>query len=154
MDDINAHFIAQQFVFVDYTGKDERVFYRHYGPAAPGNLVRGQRYNMIAALSLDGYETFRVVPGSVNGYELFDFIVEELVREFISFTLFESHSVLQLPRMNPFPQDKSIVVLDNGILDRLGANIIREMIESQGVVLVSLAPHSPDYNRGGMFHPW
>jgi transposase len=48
--------------------------------------------------------------------------------------------------MNPFPQDKSIIVLDNGILDRLGANIIREMIESEGVVLVYLPPHSPDYN--------
>jgi transposase len=48
--------------------------------------------------------------------------------------------------MNRFPQDKSVIVLDNGILDRLGANVIREMILSQGVVLVSLPPHSPDYN--------
>jgi hypothetical protein len=86
MDDINAHFIAQQFVFVDYTSNEKRVFYRHYGPEAPGNLGNGTRYNMIAALSLDGYEAFRVVPNSVDGYELFDFVVEELVRKFISST--------------------------------------------------------------------
>ena len=61
-------------VFVDETSKDERTVYRHYGRSVIGtratiraNFVRGERYSMVAALSLDGYESVHVVPGSVDG---------------------------------------------------------------------------------------
>ena len=35
---------------------------------------------MVAALSLDGYESVHVVPGSVDGEEFLDFIVNDVVR--------------------------------------------------------------------------
>lgn len=35
---------------------------------------------MVAALSLDGYEAVHVVPGSVDGEEFLDYIVNEVVR--------------------------------------------------------------------------
>jgi hypothetical protein len=34
---------------------------------------------MVAAISIDGYEAFQVVSGSVDSLEFFDFIVEEVV---------------------------------------------------------------------------
>ena len=74
-------------VFVDETSKDDRIIYRHYGRAVAGchatinaNFVRGDQFSMVAALSLDGYEAMRVVPGSVDGEEFLDFIVHDVVR--------------------------------------------------------------------------
>jgi transposase len=47
--DVNAHFIASQLVFVDETSKDERTIYRHYGRSVSGthatisaNFVQGE----------------------------------------------------------------------------------------------------------------
>jgi len=34
---------------------------------------------MVAALSLDGYKAMHIVPGSVNGEEFMDFIVNDVV---------------------------------------------------------------------------
>ncbi|KAH7871051.1 uncharacterized protein C8R40DRAFT_1007066, partial [Lentinula edodes] len=58
---------------VDETSKDERTIYRHYGRAPAGqratisaNFVRGERYSLVAAMSTEGYEACRVVPGSVD----------------------------------------------------------------------------------------
>jgi transposase len=85
--DVNTHFMASQMVFVDETSKDDRTVYRHYGRSVSGtratisaNFVRGERYSMVAALSLGGYEAVRVVPGSVDGAEFLDFIVNDVVR--------------------------------------------------------------------------
>ena len=83
MDDMNTHFVSQQLVFMDETSKDDRTVYRHYGRAPAGhcatihaNFVRGDRYSMVAALSLQGYEAVRIVPGSVDGHEFLEFIVQ------------------------------------------------------------------------------
>ncbi|KAJ3915645.1 hypothetical protein F5877DRAFT_2646, partial [Lentinula edodes] len=58
---------------VDKTSKDDRTIYRHYGRAPsgsratiPAQFVRGDRYSIVAAMSINGYETCRVVPGSVD----------------------------------------------------------------------------------------
>ncbi|THU77295.1 hypothetical protein K435DRAFT_620341, partial [Dendrothele bispora CBS 962.96] len=53
------------------------------------------RWSMVAALGVEGYSAVRVVPGSVDGDEFFDFIVADL------------------PTMNPFPGDRSVIVMDN-----------------------------------------
>jgi len=86
MQDVNAHFVASQMVFVDETSKDEQTFHRHYGRLVAGrhamasaNFVQGERYSMVAALSLDGYEAVHVVQGSVDGEEFLDFIVNTVV---------------------------------------------------------------------------
>lgn len=85
--DVNAHYTASQMVFVDETSKDDRTIYRHYGRSVVGrratinaNFMRGERYSLVAALSLDGYEAVRAVLGSVDGEEFLDFIVNEVVR--------------------------------------------------------------------------
>jgi DDE superfamily endonuclease len=46
--------------------------------------------------------------------------------------------------MNRYPQDKSIIVLDNCAIHRV--NAIREIVEAQGVLMFFLPPYSPDFN--------
>ena len=77
------HWTANQLIFVDETSKDERTIYRHYGRSVRGERAnlsapfrRGDRFSIVAALGLEGYIAQRVIKGSVDGIEFFDFIVE------------------------------------------------------------------------------
>ena len=46
--------------------------------------------------------------------------------------------------MNPYPQDKSILILDNCAIHKTRA--LREIVEGSGQVLIFLPPYSPDFN--------
>ncbi len=85
-DAVQTNIFADMIVTVDETSKDDRTLFRRWGRSirgtrAPveGNFLRGERFSMVAALSLDGYVGARVVPGSVDGEEFFDFIVYDVV---------------------------------------------------------------------------
>jgi len=74
-------------IFLNETSKDDRTIYWHYGHAVAGrratinaNFVHGDRFSLVAALSLDGYEAVRIVSGSVDGEEFLDFIINNMVR--------------------------------------------------------------------------
>ena len=41
--------------------------------------MRGDRFSIVAALNIGGYVATRVVPGSVDSDEFFDFIVHDVV---------------------------------------------------------------------------
>ncbi len=57
---------------------------------------------MVAALSLDGYEAVHVVPGSVDGEEFLDFIINNVVC--CTFYLFRSLlNPLPAPKHEPLP---------------------------------------------------
>lgn len=84
--DYQEQYSASQLLFVDESSKDDRTIYRHYGRSVageratiPANFVRGERYSLVAALGLEGYAAARVVPGSLDGDEFFDFIVNDVV---------------------------------------------------------------------------
>ncbi|KAI0054488.1 hypothetical protein BV25DRAFT_1783481, partial [Artomyces pyxidatus] len=83
--------------------KNDRTTGRRRGRAPRGQraemhqaFVRGQRYSLVAAISLDGYLAARVLPGSVDSFDFFDFIAEDL-----------------LPNMNPWPDARSVLIVDN-----------------------------------------
>ena len=83
---IQEHLVAEQVITVDESSKDDRTIFRRFGCAPRGHwasidadFVRGDHYSIVAALSVDGYLATRVVPGSVDGDEFFEFIVEDLV---------------------------------------------------------------------------
>ncbi|THU78452.1 hypothetical protein K435DRAFT_593326, partial [Dendrothele bispora CBS 962.96] len=104
---------------IDETSKDDRTIYPHYGRSVLGeratiaaNFVRGERWSMVAALGVEGYSAVRVVLGSVDGDEFFDFINQQLVT--------------QLPTINPFPSDCSILVMDNCAIHK--SNALREVV--------------------------
>ncbi|KZV70238.1 hypothetical protein PENSPDRAFT_543418, partial [Peniophora sp. CONT] len=68
------------------------------------------RYSLVGGLAVDGFVATRVVEGSVNGPEFFDFIVEDI-----------------LPHMNEFPGDKSVLLLDNCAIHK--SQYLREIVE-------------------------
>jgi transposase len=79
-------FTARQGVWTDETSKDERTIYRHYGRAPageratiPARFVRGERYSILPAMTIDGYIATRMVMGSIDGPEFIDFILQEAV---------------------------------------------------------------------------
>jgi hypothetical protein len=88
LDNILTNYIAEQLVFLDESSKDDRVLLRQYGWSTTGEdavdsvpLDRGFRYSVLPALTIDGYMAVRVVEGSIDGSEFFDFVVQEVVSQ-------------------------------------------------------------------------
>ena len=91
--------VPEMIVAVDESSKDDRTIYRRCGRSPSGmrapcsaRFVRGERYSLIAAMSVDGYVSTRVVGGSVDTAEFFDFIVGDVV----SFSLYCTAFVLTI----------------------------------------------------------
>ena len=81
---------GSEFACVDETSKNERAYARLRGwsffgqPATLSDVfVRGDRYSLVAAITIEGYIATRVVPGSLDSFEFYTFIAEDVV----SFTL-------------------------------------------------------------------
>jgi len=77
---------GSQFVCVDETSKNELTYARKYGRAYSGEraelkdvFVCGDRYSMVAALTVDGYIASHIVPGSFDSIDFIDFIQEQVV---------------------------------------------------------------------------
>lgn len=77
---------GSEFICLDETSKNEHSYARRYGLAPAGQraelkdvFVRGDRYSLLAAMTIDGYLATRVVPGSFDSLEFYDFIQEEVV---------------------------------------------------------------------------
>ncbi|KAH7903356.1 hypothetical protein BJ138DRAFT_1020774 [Hygrophoropsis aurantiaca] len=84
--DIVAHISAEQIVTID---------------------------DILPALSLDGYIALRIVEGSVNSIEFYDFVVNDV-----------------LPKMNRYPNPRSILVMDNCAIHKSDA--LRQAVEAAG----------------------
>jgi len=119
---------------LDESSKDGKTLIRRYGWAPSGedavlrvSLDRGVRYSILPALTTDGYIAVRVVEGSIDGEEFFDFIVNDL-----------------LPCTNPYPGPHSVLVMDNCSTHKSDA--LCQVIEASGCRLVFLPPYSPDYS--------
>jgi hypothetical protein len=74
----------------DETSKNELTLVRRYGMAMIGQMaaftdvfVRGQRYSLAAAMSKRGYIASKVVPGSFDSFDFFEFISEDVVSQFL-----------------------------------------------------------------------
>ena len=92
--------MPEMIVTADESSKDDRTIYRRCGRSPSGmpapasaQFVRGERYSLLAAMSVDGYVSTRVVEGSVDTAEFFDFLVGDVVR-----TLFRHASFAPLSR--------------------------------------------------------
>lgn len=83
---IGANFSAEQLIFVDESAKDERSLARRYGyamrnsPAVKKNVfVRGKRYTILPAMSLDGIIALDVMEGSCDKKRFEKFIISQVV---------------------------------------------------------------------------
>jgi transposase len=80
-------------VFADETSKNELTLARRFGQALAGEraafaddvFVRGQRFSLVAAMSKQGYIATKVMPGSFDSFDFFDFISENVVSLVIQF---------------------------------------------------------------------
>jgi transposase len=83
---VTSTYSAEQMVILDESSKDGRTITRRYGRAPAGErpvmtqiLNRGIRYSILPALTVNGYLSVRVVEGSINGAEFYDFVVNDVV---------------------------------------------------------------------------
>lgn len=94
---ITANYTADQLVFLDESSKDDRTILRRYGRATRGQppidtvrLNRGLRYSVLPALTINGYMAVRVVEGSIDGAEFYDFVLNDVVSERTPYSIFHS----------------------------------------------------------------
>ena len=83
---ITMNYMVDQLVFLDESSKDECVVLWRYGHApsrwdAIHHVSLDCRiwYSILPSLSLDGYMAVRVVEGSIDGAEFYDFVVNDVV---------------------------------------------------------------------------
>jgi len=86
LEDTLLRYTADEMVFLDESSKDGHTIFRKYGRSPRGERSviqgvqdRGTRYSILPAITLDGYIAVRVVEGSVDGAEFFDFVLNDLV---------------------------------------------------------------------------
>ena len=68
-----SEFSSEQLIFIDETAKDERSLSRAYGYSVVNTrakksvvFVRGNRYTILPALTLDGFIAAEIIEGSCN----------------------------------------------------------------------------------------
>jgi hypothetical protein len=83
---IGSKYRPDQLIFIDESSKDERTLNRTYGYSNRGcqikhNVIflRGKRYTILPALSLDGYIAVDIIVGSCNKEKFKDFILSKVV---------------------------------------------------------------------------
>ncbi|KAF7352249.1 Tc1-mariner class transposase [Mycena venus] len=113
-----------EFVTVDESSKDERTLARHYGRSPIGQPAI---YSASISMSVRGYIAMRIVEGSMDAFEFFDFIVEDVI-----------------PEMNPYPDVQSVLVLDNCRIHH--TDLLQEVLNENGIMVLYLPPYSPDLN--------
>ncbi|KAJ8475072.1 hypothetical protein ONZ45_g15735 [Pleurotus djamor] len=126
-------FTPEQTVFVDESSFDRRTGVRNRGWTPRGErlssnvfFVRGRRYSLLPALSLQGIIHVKIVEGSFTSRLFYEFI-EGL-----------------LDKMQPFPAPNSVIVMDNARIHK-DPRVI-DLIVSRGMRVMFLPPYSPDYN--------
>ncbi|QRV79972.1 DDE superfamily endonuclease [Ceratobasidium sp. AG-Ba] len=124
---------ANYLVFVDESSLDKRDLDREYGRSLQGEpvhqsapFVRGDRNSMLPALSKKGILALEVVKGSFTADTFRNFIAKVL------------------DKMNPYPGENSILVMDNCRIHKDPETL--EMIVARGMDYIFLPPYSPDFN--------
>jgi transposase len=83
---VNTHFFDHQIICTDESYKDARTHTRHFGWAMRGEIafelspfIRGERYSILPALTVDGFIALTVIEGSVDGDAFAQFIINDVV---------------------------------------------------------------------------
>ncbi|KAE8228051.1 hypothetical protein CF326_g7034 [Tilletia indica] len=129
-----AQYSPDQLVFADESHVNQRTNMRPYGWSKRGQraieyriMLRGERYSLLPALTVNGIIAPWAFHGSVTSALFLMWIKDHL-----------------LPDMNPFPGPCSVLVLDNCRTHK--KDEIRQAVEDAGCKLIFLPPYSPDFN--------
>lgn len=130
---VGTWYRPDQLVFLDESACNRFTTRRKYGWAFSGErarrsdyFIRGKRYSVLPALSLDGVLHVHVQDHSYTSAEFREF-VDQL-----------------LDNMNPFPQKNSVVVMDNASIHR--SQELQDMVEARGMHVLYLPAYSPQFN--------
>jgi hypothetical protein len=87
---IGMDYTAEQLIFIDESSKDERTLTRLYGYSSVNTraeksvvFIRGKRYTILPALSLEGFIAVDIMEGSCDKERFQTFILTQLVNIFI-----------------------------------------------------------------------
>ena len=134
--DYMQEYTANQIVAVDESGSDERNGDRSFGWASSGAkaivyrwLQRRERVSVLAAYTTEGYIASQTFEGTCTADIVEEFLIDHL-----------------LPLCNPFPGNRSVVILDNASIHHKNIREIQRAYRRKGVWLKFLPPYSPDFN--------
>ena len=84
---IGENYTSNQLIFLDESAKDERSLSRLYGYSPRSTrackkvvFIRGKRYTILPALTLDGFVEVDIFEGSCDRKRFVDFILNQVVR--------------------------------------------------------------------------
>jgi len=126
---------------MDESAIDKRDALRKYGRGPRGSrlylptrLTRGKRYTLLPALCSTGFFTYEIVEGGCDMDLFMDFMILNVI-----------------PKMNSYPEENSILVLDNCAID--DDQRLVQAAEEHGILIKYLPTHSPDFTPiEGSFH--
>jgi transposase len=129
-----SDFKAQQLVFIDESGANERTGDRKNAWSPRGcpiivrqNFRRIEKWSILPAYTIDGYISTALFQGSINKDRF-----EEFILDFV------------LPLCSPFPGWNLVLVMDNASIHQ--SDIISKACERAGVLIRYLPPYSLDFN--------
>lgn len=83
---IGTEYQAEQLIFLDESAKDERTLSRHYGYSFKNQVasqkvvfLRGVRYTILPALTLDGFIACDIMKGSCSKERFCTFVLSQVV---------------------------------------------------------------------------
>jgi len=132
--DISLH-TKESFVFIDETGSNTQSAMRTHGYSVKGRslqahklVVKGEHVSVIAAMSMQGIISLKIVHGGVNGDAFYEFICQ------------------LLPHLMPYngSNEHSVIVMDNCSIHHIDE--VDEVLKDAKVITHALPPYSPDYN--------
>ena len=92
---IDEHYTRNQLIFLDESAKDERSLSRLYG-YSPRNIpaqkkvvfIRGKRYTILPALTLNGFIAIDIFEGSCDKKRFVDFVLDQVVSKYLFYSTF------------------------------------------------------------------
>ena len=129
-----AQWKADQLVFCDELASNKRTLDRKRGWAPKGlpyrvswNSKKSKRWSILPAITLEGYLAYDILHGGYTTKRFNNFIRTKV-----------------LPRINPFPGPRSVLILNNASYYR--SQELKDIYEEAGIVFEFLPPYSPDFN--------
>ncbi len=105
---------------IDETSKDERTYFRSHGHSKKntrveieGPFIRGRRYSLLPAMDIDGIFAHKVVEGSFTHDLFYSFLRNQVVSGCNLNSVPTFSLCRQLPKSQPFPGPRSVLVMDN-----------------------------------------
>ena len=106
-------------------------------------LIQGDRYSLVAVLTIEGYIASDTVPGSLDSIDFLEFVQENVVCSKIEM-LHKVANLFQLPQMNLYLDLHSVLILDNCCIHHNEALV--NMVRAAGCLILYLSAYSPDFN--------